>query len=191
VKVFTLLMRHAGNGRLYIQMPGARCQVHRRERAPRCTRGQRRRRLELQRAHGRASSSAALGGGLVKRGDSLRMADHTGALTKRCTVRRDLCARLVQLDAISFCSLVAELVIERNPLGGLARASSVQVQRDRLPFAARHRGEPQSQCYASYHSEEYQQKTFTNEFWELTDFRLGRTVISPSLPSRIWQRRPY
>ena len=70
-------------------------------------------------------------------------------------------------------------------------ASSVQVQQDRLSFAARHRGEPQSQCYASHHSEECQQHTFTNEFWKPTDLRRGRTMPSRRLRVRIWHRRPH
>jgi len=65
-------------------------------------------------------------------------------------------------------------------------ASSVQVQQDRLPFAARHRGEPQSECYASRHSVDCQHHTFTNEFLKVTGLRRGRTMLSPHLPLRIW-----
>jgi hypothetical protein len=57
----------------------------------------------------------------------------------------------------------------------------VQVQRDRLPFGARHRGEPQSQSCASYPNPEYKQNNITDEFWKLTGLGLGRTVLSLSL----------
>jgi hypothetical protein len=43
-------------------------------------------------------------------------------------------------------------------------ASSMQVQQDRLSYAARHRGESQSQYCASRHSVDCQHNTFTNEF---------------------------
>ena len=53
---------------------------------------------------------------------SWRNADNPSTwIGKHCAVRRDLCARLVQFDAISFCRPCGRTGVERNPSGGLAR----------------------------------------------------------------------
>jgi hypothetical protein len=69
-------------------------------------------------------------------------------------------------------------------------AFPVQVQQNRLSFATRHRGEPQSEYDASHYSEECQLHTCGNEFRKLTDLRRGRTMLAHFLQARTWQRNP-
>jgi hypothetical protein len=54
-------------------------------------------------------------------------------------------------------------------------ASSIQVQQDRVSFAVRHWGEPQSQ-YSSLHGEDCQLYTRTNEPKKLTHLRRRRPI---------------
>ena len=141
---------------------------------------------------GNRSGVGAKGARIALRPD---LGDHLNLPVAKAHERKRVNATRFRRDLQSLSDQIERagtwLGAERNPSGGLARASSVQVQRDRFPFVARHRGEPQSQRYASYPSEEYQQKNVTDEFWKLTGLRLGRTVLSLSLPDGIWQRRPY